>query len=227
MLTSSPITLYHGTGTRSVRVRWVLEEMGLPYELRPVAFPARVRQPAYLDVNPLGSLPALVDGEVFMTESMAICEYLSARYGPTPLVVGPQEPGFAAYRQFCWYGEASLVQPVGAIFRYTRLEPPERRIGQVVSDSREVLARRLAPVSQALEQRPYLAGERLTLADVSVAYALGFASWLGEGAIFPPQVVAYRERLEQRAAYRRAYDLDPLEPAAPPVGDAMMTEANL
>ncbi len=208
------ITLYHGTGTRSVRVRWVLEEMGLPYDLRRVAFPPRVHAPAFLDVNPLGSLPALVDGDVLLTESMAICEYLTTRYGPTPLTVAPAEADFATYRQFCWYGEASLVQPIGTILKYTRLEPPERRPEQVVRDARDVLARRLGPVARALEDRSYLAGGRLTLADVSVDYALGFAAALGESAGFPPQVAAYHERLAARPAHRRAYDLDPVEQTA-------------
>ena len=201
--------LYHGAGTRSVRVLWVLEELGVDYELHPVLFPARVRQPEFLQVNPLGSLPAFVQGEAFMTESMAICEYLAAVHGPTPLAVMPDEPGFADYRHFCWYGEASLTQPLGTILRYSRREPVERRLPQAVDDARLVFARRLEPVSRHLADNDYLAAGRFTLADVSVAYALGFADFLGEAGSFPPAVAAYRDRLAARPAYRRAYPLTP------------------
>ena len=201
--------LHHGPGTRSLRVLWVLEELGVGYDLHPVLFPARVRQPEFLQVNPLGSLPAFAQGEAFMTESMAICEYLAAVHGPTPLAVGPDEPGFADYRQFCWYGEASLTQPLGTILKYTRLEPVERRLEQAVDDARLVFARRLEPVSRRLAENDYLAAGRFTLADVSVAYALGFADVLGEAGCFPPAVIDYRARLAARAAYRRAYALAP------------------
>ena len=202
--------LHHGPGTRSVRVLWVLEELGVGYDLHPVLFPARVRQPEFLQVNPLGSLPAFAHGEAFMTESMAICEYLAAVHGPTPLAVTPEEPGFADYRQFCWYGEASLTQPLGTILRYSRLEPAERRLPQAVDDARLVFARRLEPVSRRLAENDYLAAGRFTLADVSVAYALGFADFLGEAGSFPPGVIDYRARLAARPAYRRAYALAPL-----------------
>ena len=197
--------LHHGPGTRSVRVLWVLEELGVGYDLHSVLFPARVRQPEFLQVNPLGSLPAFAHGEAFMSESMAICEYLAAVHGPTPLAVTPDEPGFADYRQFCWYGEASLTQPLGTILKYTRLEPVERRLPQAVDDARLVFARRLEPVSRRLAENDHLAAGRFTLADVSVAYALGFADFLGEAAIFPAEVTAYRARLAARPAYQRAY----------------------
>ena len=201
--------LHHGPGTRSVRVLWVLEELGVDFDLHPVLFPARVRQPEFLQVNPLGSLPAFAEGEAFMTESMAICEYLAAVHGPTPLAVRPEEPGFADYRQFCWYGEASLTQPLGTILKYSRLEPVERRLPQAVDDARLVFARRLEPVSRRLAENDYLAAGRFTLADVSVAYALGFADFLGEAGSFPPAVIDYRARLAARPAYRRAYALAP------------------
>ncbi len=205
----APPQLHHGSGTRSVRVLWVLEELGVAHELHTVLFPARMRQPEFLRINPLGSLPAFAHGEAFMTESMAICEYLAATYGPTPLAVAPDEPGFAEYRQFCWFGEASLTQPLGTIFRYARLEPVERRLPQAVDDARQVFARRLDVVTRRLDESDTLAADRFTLADVSVAYALGLADFLGEAAAFPPVVTAYLRRLAERPAYRRAYALAP------------------
>src|SRR5947209_8880015 len=94
---------------RGFRVVWLLEEMGLPYRLRPVDLLAGVENdPEFLAINPAGFIPALQDGEVVMVESIAILEYLAGRYGPTPLAPAPQDPDFPAYQQFLHLGEAGL-----------------------------------------------------------------------------------------------------------------------
>ena len=77
------ITLYHCAGARSFRALWALEELGLRYELKMLPFPPRVRAPGYLAINPLGTIPFLIDGETRMTESAAICHYLAMRHGPS------------------------------------------------------------------------------------------------------------------------------------------------
>ena len=90
------ITVY-GEG-RGFRVVWLLEEMGLPYRLRGVDLLAGVENdPEFLGLNPAGFIPALVDGDATMVESIAIMEYLIARYGPTPLAPDPHDPAFPAY----------------------------------------------------------------------------------------------------------------------------------
>src|SRR5438067_2456 len=94
---------------RGFRVVWLLEEMGLAYRLRPVDLLAGVENDAeFLAINPGGFIPAIQDGEVTMVESIAIMEYLLARYGPTPLAPGPHDPDFPAYPQFLHLGEAGL-----------------------------------------------------------------------------------------------------------------------
>ena len=87
------ITLYHCDGARSFRPLWMLEELGLPYELKMLPFPPRVFAKEYLAINPLGTIPFMVDGETKMTESSGICHYLGTKYGPTPLVVGAGRSG--------------------------------------------------------------------------------------------------------------------------------------
>ena len=87
------ITLYHCDGARSFRPLWMLEEMGLDYELKMLPFPPRVFAKEYLALNPLGTIPFMVDGETKMTESSGICHYLGMKYGPTPLMVGESDPG--------------------------------------------------------------------------------------------------------------------------------------
>lgn len=81
------IRLYHCTDARSFRPLWALEAMGLPYELTMMPFPPRYRAKDFMAVNPLGTIPALQDGETFMTESAAIVQYLVTRHGPSPLAV--------------------------------------------------------------------------------------------------------------------------------------------
>src|SRR5580698_3430834 len=99
---------------RGFRVIWLLEEMGLPYRLRPVDLLAGVdNDPEFLTINPGGFIPAIADGDVTMVESIAIMEYLLARYGDesksaTPLAPAPHDPAFALYQQFLHLGEAGL-----------------------------------------------------------------------------------------------------------------------
>jgi glutathione S-transferase len=81
-------TVYHAPNTRSMRVLWLLEELGVKAEIKSLPFPPSKLQPDYLSVNPTGTVPTLVDGSVRLTESMAICEYLATRYN-SPLIVGP------------------------------------------------------------------------------------------------------------------------------------------
>lgn len=97
---------------RGFRVVWLLEEMGLPYRLRPVDLLGEVEHDAeFLAINPAGFIPAIRDGEVTMVESIAIMEYLMARHGPTPLAPDPHDPAFPAYQQFLHLGEAGLAAP--------------------------------------------------------------------------------------------------------------------
>ena len=88
------IKLYHCPDARSFRALWALEEMGLNYELVIMPFPPRARFPGYRELNPLGTVPVLFDDGQRLTESSAMAHYLGAKYGPTDLVVGPQDPAF-------------------------------------------------------------------------------------------------------------------------------------
>jgi glutathione S-transferase len=107
---SVPI-LYHSVSARSLRPLWVFEELGMPYELHMLAFPPRAHTREYLQVNPLGTVPALaVDGGI-MTESVAMCQYLVAQQPASPLAMQPGETGFSDYLNFLYFGEATLTFP--------------------------------------------------------------------------------------------------------------------
>ena len=199
----SAITLHHCISARSFRPLWMLEEIGLPYELKMMPFPPRVLARAFLDINPLGTVPALFDGEVRMTESAAICQYLAARYSPGMLDVGLDEADFGPYLNYLHFGEATLTFPQTLVLRYGRFEPPERRQPQVADDYAKWFLARLRTLEPRLATQPFLC-ERFTAADVSVGYALLLAQHLGLHERFTPSVTAYWQRLQARDGFRRA-----------------------
>ena len=128
------ITLWHCVDARSFRALWALEEVGQPYRLEILPFPPRYLARQYLEINPLGTVPLMIDGEVRMTELAAICQYLAERYAGPPLAVRPDEPGYGAYLNALHFGEATLTFPQTLILRYGHFEPPERRLPQAVAD---------------------------------------------------------------------------------------------
>ena len=198
------ITLFHCLDARSFRALWMLEELGLRYELKMLPFPPRALAKDYLALNPLGTIPLLLDGDTRMTESSAICEYLAARYGPTPLAVVPEEPAFGAYLNWLHLGEATLTFPQTIVLRYSQLEPLERRLPQAVADYARWFLGRLRVVEPALAGQSFLCAGRFTAADISVGYACMLAENLGFKSRFQPATADYLERLKQRDAFQRA-----------------------
>ena len=198
------IVLYHCANARSFRPLWTLEEMGLPYELKMLPFPPRVHAKDYLAVNPLGTIPTMLDGTLRMTESAAICQYLATRYGPTPLAVAPDEPEFGLYLNWLHFGEATLTFPQTIVLRYSKLEPPERRLPQAVEDYSRWFLGRLRGIEAALAGREFLCGGRFTVADISVGYALMLTRYIGLDKSIPETVAAYWQRLCERDGFQRA-----------------------
>lgn len=200
------ITLYHCISARSFRPLWTLEELGLPYELKMLAFPPRALQRSFLDLNPLGTIPLLVDGETRMTESAAICQYLCALNAPASLDVAPGERDFAAYLNYLHFGEATLTFPQTLVLRYARFEPESRRQPQVADDYAKWFLARLRTLEPVLQAQDHLCAGRFTAADICVGYALLLAQHLGLDDRFTPAVRAYWERLQQRPGYQRAHE---------------------
>jgi glutathione S-transferase len=198
------ITLYHCSDARSLRPLWTLEELGVPYDLKMLPFPPRFRSPDFMALNPLGTIPLLLDGNVRMTESAAICQYLVTRFGPTTLAVTPDEPGYGAFLNALHFGEATLTFPLTLVLRYGRFEAPDRRSPQIVADYSRWFLARLRAFANLLEGRDYIAADRFTVADISVAYALLLAAKLGLDKQFPPLVTKYWHQLRNRDGYRRA-----------------------
>jgi glutathione S-transferase len=191
---------------RGFRVVWLLEEMGLPYRLRDVDLLAGVENDAeFLAVNPAGFIPAIQDRDVTMVESIAIMEYLIARYGPTPLAPEPSDPTFPTYQQFLHLGEAGLAASMYFVSGARNLAPEAERRNWSARQALRTFESRLALVTRQLERTPYLAGETFTAADISVIYALELAV-RNVGYPLGASETAYVARARTRTAYQRTME---------------------
>ena len=189
-------------GARGLRIMWQCEEMGLPYEVERITYPV---SEAYRARHPLGSVPFLEDDAtgVAMSESVAVMLYLAQQYGPTPLLPLHDARPLARALQMATFGEASLGATMNPMIA-TRFAAPEadkhnwsvswleQRTGQAVDFTAQLLA-----------DSRWLAGEELTVADLSVIPAL--LMWRGIFArVLPERLAAYVERGTARPAYARA-----------------------
>jgi glutathione S-transferase len=192
--------IYHASGSRSVRIIWLFEELGLPYEV--VQFKlgsAEMRSSKYLKVHPMGRVPALEDGDQTIFESGAIVQYVLAKYGNGALVPEVTSPDFATYLQWLHYAEGMLMPPVNTIVVETVFLSEERRNQVNIDRATKLLGRMLVAVDGHLEGRDYLAGD-FSGADIMTGHACSVSARLGADISGLPNVTAYVERLESRPA---------------------------
>ncbi|KPQ07158.1 MAG: Glutathione S-transferase [Rhodobacteraceae bacterium HLUCCA12] len=198
------LELWHCKDSRSLRPLWTLEELGLDYRLHLLTFPPRMSDPTFVERNPLGTVPYLVDGDTWMTESAAICHYLAVRHGDGALAVAPDSAGYGAFLNWLYHADATLTFPQTLVLRYGRFEPPERRQPQVVEDYTQWYLARLKLVNAQIDGRDWLCEDRFTIADIAVGYALYLGEVIGLARHYKPQTAAYLERLKARPAFARA-----------------------
>jgi len=195
------ITLYHAFNARSFRPLWALEALGLDYDLKMLPFPPRVLAKDYLAINPLGTIPAFIEGETRMTESAAISQYLADRHGQGTLGVAQDDPAYGAYLNWLHFGEATLTFPQTLVLRYRRFE--KDRAPQAADDYAKWFLARARAVGPALD-KGYVCAGRFTAADISMGYAFMLAGLIGLGDDLPDPARAYWARLQQEPSYGRA-----------------------
>ena len=199
------LTLYHATQSRSVRPRWLLEEIGAPYELVRLNLGAGDhKRPEYLRVNPNGTVPALVDGDLALFESAAICQYLADRFPEKRLAPPVGTAARGLYYQWNHYAMATLEPPIVTIFLHTIRRPEAERNATLVAEARAQLAAVLDVIERALARRDFVLGEDFTAADVMIGSTLGWARMLGMIDDARPNIAAYVTRLAARPAFQRA-----------------------
>ena len=195
--------LWHCNASRSQRPLWALEEMGLEYDLEIMPFPPRFFQEGYLEVNSLGTVPYFVDGDVTMTESTAICQYLVDRYGQWNFGLKPDHPEYGDYLNWLHHADATLTFPQTIKMRYYFLEPiPAKQA--VADDYSKWYIARLRRLNAHLENHEYLVDNRFTIADIAVTYALFFGKAMNHHEFYKPQTVDYMERMTAREGFIRA-----------------------
>ncbi len=178
--------------------------MGLDYELISMEFPPRFAYEGYLDINPLGTVPTFIDGELTMTESAGICQYLVDKYGPHPIGIKADEPEYGDYLNWLHRSDATLTFPQTLVLRYSRLEPEDRQLPQVVEDYGKWYLSRLRSVETAIEGKDFLCADRFTIADIAVGYALFLGVSLGLDERYKPNCKRYLANLMERPAFIRA-----------------------
>jgi glutathione S-transferase len=192
------LTLYHAIPSRSSIARWMLEEVGQPYELHLLDLKSgEQREPAYRAVNPMGKVPALRHGDAVVTEAAAICTYLADAFPQAGLNVPVGDPRRGVYLKWLFFGPG-CVEPAVTDRAFPRKEPPQAgTLGYGDYDTvMDVLA-------QAVAKGPYLMGNQFTAADVVIGANL---RWGMMFKLIPdrPEFSAYVGRLAGRPALQRA-----------------------
>lgn len=194
------ITLYHCMSARSFRPLWALEELELPYTLKMLPFPPRVTNPEYLEENPLGTVPLLINNSTRMTESSAMIQYLCSLSNTNQLQVAPDEEAYGAYLNYLHFGEATLTFPLAIVLRYSRFEPDPK----IAADYTRWFLSRLRTLEPILEKNQYICANRFTGADISIGYAIMVAKHLGLGDKIRPSTQHYWQMLQDRPAFQRS-----------------------
>ncbi|MEL7190179.1 MAG: glutathione S-transferase family protein [Pseudomonadota bacterium] len=196
--------LYTCARSRGLRATWAAEEAGVDIDLKVLPFPPRFLAPEYLEVNPLGTVPLLVDGDAQMTESCAIAQYFATRGGPSDLVVAPGEPDYAAYLDYTYHADATLTFPQTVYMRFAIFEK-DKGWGAAGEAYAKWYYKRLIKIEKRLKSREYLCADRFTVADICIGYALILSEAVGLDEGVPESLKEYRTRLTQRPAYKRAF----------------------
>jgi glutathione S-transferase len=195
------IRIYHAPLTRSIRVVWLCEELGLAYERVPVDFSAAYRAtPEWRRMNPVGKVPVMLDDDFKMFESGAMVQYLLDRYGEGRLQPQPGTTAHGTFLQWCWFAEATFARPLGEIVNHRREFPGEQESEAAIREMQSRAWLCVEALDEVLAGRPYLLGDDFSAADIMNGYSLMLAERL-VSADFPAHVAGYWQRLSTRPGY--------------------------
>ncbi len=202
------LKLFYVPFTRAGRARWMLEELGVPYEIEKIDVKAKQNKtPEYLEkVHPLGHVPALrdSDNDVTMFESAAICMYLADKFPDKQLAPPVGTPARAHYYQWMVYSMSEL-EPTVTVLAGLNKVPEEQRDAAAVEAARGKFNNAASAIKRHLEARAYeyMLGHEFTAVDVMTAGVLGWAKILG-ALENQPELLAYVKRCTSRPASQRS-----------------------
>lgn len=200
------LKLYHTPLTRSIRVLWALEELGLPYELVEQPMDRKFfKTPEWRKVNPVGKLPVFFDGDERLIESTAIIHYLSEKYAGGKLARRPADSDYGQFLQWLHFGEAGMGGYGGMLIGQTRILPPAARLDVMkqwaIAESKNCCDF----IEASLEGKDYILGGEFSLADISLGYMLYLITLSGEADnIIGSRTKLYLQRLMDRAGWKKA-----------------------
>ena len=198
------LTLHFAPNSRAGRIVWLLEELGLEYELNRMDFPPKdLKSDEHRARHPLGRVPVLDDGDVRIWESGAIVEYILARYTDGALKPPVDSPLFPQYLQWFHYCEGMVMPPINTIVVQTILLPPERQNKEAFDQATRLLSRALAPVNEVLAGKDYLIGD-FSAADVMLGHSCFMSNRFGCVPDEASDLLAYVKRIEARPAFQTA-----------------------
>ena len=197
--------LYQIRGSRSHRVRWALEELGLGYEVETLTF-ARdsIRSETYLVKNPHGLVPTLEDGDAVIFESGAILEHLAEYHDPGGLLLPKDSVERATVRSWMHWAEASASPAISDYIGHTSARPEAKRIAGVPEDAKKRLNRSFRAISAQLANHDFVAGPAFSGADIMLGLTLHLCSVMQVLGADHTDVRAYYDRLASRPAFERA-----------------------
>ena len=199
------LKLYHSPRTRSARIYWLLEELGVPYQLEVVPFtPPLPPAKPFMQRSPFGKLPAIEDGDLRMFESGAILQYILERYGDGRLAPMQGTALRGPFLQWVHFAEATAFPPLGNIAWHTFKQDADS-IPDAMADYRTWARATLEVVEEALSGKQYLLGADFSGADIMMGYTLQCAKWFGLLTEDHRNLVGYLSRLANRPAFQKAF----------------------
>lgn len=202
------LTLHFAPNSRAGRIVWLLEELGLPYEINKMTFhPKDLKSDEHRSRHPLGRIPVLDDNDVRLFESGAIVEYILERHKNGGLKPPVDAPEYPAYLQWFHYCEGMVMPPMNTIVVHTLLLPAERRDENVLAQAQRLLAKTLAPVNETLAGKDYLIGD-FSAADIMLGHACFMSNRAGCIAEDMVHLKAYVERIAARPAFKTAIEME-------------------
>lgn len=196
------IKLYGYPQTRSTRAAWALEEAGAEYTIVPINLRAGEHKTAeYLRLNPFGKIPTLVDGDLVLTESAAICTYIAEKF-PEAGLIPTESNARAQYFQWMFFAVSELEAHLWLVAKHNRILPEEARIPSLIPPSIAAFQDASNIMANHLNQHTYLAGNQFTAADIICVSVLNWAYAMR--LELNPVLGEYRARICERPAFARA-----------------------
>lgn len=196
------ITLYGSPRSSAGRCLWTLEETGVPYNIKDVDMRNKEHKSAdFMRINPNGKVPAMVDGDVTLFESMAINFYLADAYKKELLGSTPAERGLV--HQWSFWASSELQDPIIQVFIQKVFVPEDKRDLKVIEDNLKKLPELLSVLNSSLEAKNYLAGNQFTLADLNTASVVGICHAIGENLSAYPNIQTWLGAIADRPAFQK------------------------